>query len=164
MLRHFLRRFLCRAKSSLPRGVLAGAFARALVLLPCDMLRLSPLQREALAGAIDLAEIARAADVDLLIATPTAEDPRAIDHLHPTAHVSGHGLRDARWSGAEHRSDHRDDPEGSGCNPGLRLVSGLTGLHVGGQRYQDPGGDGARAHWLPASGDHAETGALGDRR
>ena len=138
-MRHFLRHYLCLAKSPLPRGMLAGAFARALVFVPCDMLRLSPLQEGAAASAVQLAVIAGAADVDLLFATPTAEGPRAVDHLHPTAHVSGHGLRDERWSGAEHRSDHRDDPEGSGGNPGLRLVSGPTGLHVGGQRYQDRG-------------------------
>lgn len=56
-----------------------------------------------------------------------------------TEDVSGHGLRCARCSAVERRDDHRDDPEGSGGNPGLRLVSGLIGLSDGRHRDQESG-------------------------
>ena len=84
-MRHFLRRYLGRAKSPLPRGVLASALGRPLVFHCCDVLSLSPLQHGAAASAVDLAVIARSADVDLLTATRTTEDPRALDHPNPTA-------------------------------------------------------------------------------
>src|SRR4051812_26282461 len=81
-MRHYLRRELGRP-FPLPGRVLAGSLGRLLVLGPCSQHRLAPLEEAALAGAVDLAMVARGADADRPRASRAVEETMAIDHLTP---------------------------------------------------------------------------------
>ena len=141
--------------------MVASAPRRALVLGTSLALDHSAVDVPAIARAIDLPVIALVADGGLLVAERAAEHSTVLDHPNPG--------RSRFWTRAPcramlrlgHRFDHRDDPEGSGCYPGLRLVSGLIDLPLGRPHDQescvprqarvpgDSGGDGTlRDRWL----------------
>jgi hypothetical protein len=74
-MRHFLRRRLGQTELPLSRGVLARAFARALVGGASAAHRLSTADRATVTGAVDLAMIARRAHADFAAAARAAKEP-----------------------------------------------------------------------------------------
>ena len=76
-MRHFLRRRLGHTALPLSGGVLACALARALVGGAGAAHRLPTANRATLAGAVDLAMIARRADVDLAAAARADKETEA---------------------------------------------------------------------------------------
>jgi len=61
--------------------MLAGSPGRALVLAAVAARRLQALEGGAVAGAVDLAVVARIANADFDRATRAAEEATAVDHL-----------------------------------------------------------------------------------
>jgi hypothetical protein len=76
-MRHFLRRRLDHAALPLSGGVLACALARALVSGAGAAHRLSTADRATVTGAVDLATIARRADVDFAAAARADKEAEA---------------------------------------------------------------------------------------
>ena len=110
----------------LPVRVLTCSLEHALVLGARAPHRLAPSMGAALTRAVDLAVVARGADAHLPHAAPAPEKPTfRLDHRPPAGDVSGHGHGVERWSTAERRVDHRDDPEGSGRLPRAFTLSAV---------------------------------------
>jgi hypothetical protein len=124
-MRHFLRQEPGHPLP-LPVRVLTCSLEHALVLGARAPHRLAPSMGAALARAVDLAVVARGADAHLPHAAPAPEKPTfRLDHRPPAGDVSGHGHGVERWSTAERRVDHRDDPEGSGRLPRAFALSAV---------------------------------------
>ena len=81
VMRHFLRPIV--GPLPLPRGVLARADRRALILGACSAHRLAPANRTAVAMAVHLPVVAGGAHVRRNIAACTLELPNLTDHPDP---------------------------------------------------------------------------------
>lgn len=92
-MRHFLRRILGQPSARLSCSVLASPFARALVGGTGTAYRLSTADRPAVAGAVNLAVIARWADANLVAAARADEDPEADGRLLGPLGMSGRWQR-----------------------------------------------------------------------